>query len=264
MKSVILALVGVALSLPVFAQEYGEPGYPESRELFASYQQFCDDDDTYSAANDPLGDAGTWCVALENAAENTVGGGVGGIQRYLDIFPQGRYAGPARRLLNQVEQRLAREKAPQAPPAPPAPRTTGEKYYVAVATSPSDRVSVHSGEPMAHGFGWHTDSAHDAAKEAQHVCQGYSEGDLCSSGALGRSLRGGCVALALGDWQDHGEDASHSVYTAASSNHRDWAEQSAIRHCQAHITSGKSPGTVARWRCEIQGTFCSSDVQNPG
>ena len=74
------------------------------------------------------------------------------------------------------------------------------------------------------------------------------------------SLKGGCVALALGAWRDKGKPMSFQFGSGTTTLGRALAEEKALSRCKSNIFGGKPEGTVQEWQCETKVSFCSTDV----
>ena len=145
-----------------------------------------------------------------------------------------------------------------------APATVGgEDHYLAVATSPSAGTGFDPGESGQYGIGWHTESQHDAGLTAVAECRRQGGGSACFSDAVGKSLRGGCVGLAIARWRDRGED-SERTYVVTSSSFRDVIARDLRSGCGTAALAGKYEDTVVERSCEVVRIMCADDVVPAG
>ena len=132
------------------------------------------------------------------------------------------------------------------------------EYYVAVAATATPFSTFPSGTQWHTGVGWHTESGHDAGNEARAACSNAAGGASCYH--FFPSLKGGCVALALGAWRDQGKPMSFQFGSGTTTLGRALAEEKALSRCKSNIFGGKPEGTVQEWQCETKVSFCSTDV----
>ena len=130
-----------------------------------------------------------------------------------------------------------------------------QEYYVAVAVN-STNTEYHPFH-FVWAFGYHTDSGSDAQGEARRLCNTHGGGTCWPLGIP--SNRGGCVALVQGGWIDQGEPQVARLFAGTSAWRHD-AETYARQSCETYIFSGKASGTVAAWRCNPVGSYCSPNV----
>ena len=108
------------------------------------------------------------------------------------------------------------------------------KPYLAVAISPPAGWRIEAGESGYYGFGWHTESGHEAGMNAAAECRGQGGGSVRSANASGTSLRGGCVGLAMA---------------------RDLRSG-----CGGAAFGGKYEDTVVEHSCDVLRIMCAGDV----
>ena len=146
----------------------------------------------------------------------------------------------------------------QAGPGERAPATAGHKdHYLAVATSPDAGTRIAPGESGYYGIGWHTESQHDAGLSATDECRKQGGGSACFSNA--KSLRGGCVGLAMATWRDRDEDPERA-YVVTSSSFRDLIARNLRSGCESTAFSGKYENTVVDHSCDIVQIMCAGDA----
>ena len=144
------------------------------------------------------------------------------------------------------------EESPVASPAEIGDRD----HFLAVATSPDAGTRIAPGESGYYGIGWHTESQHDAGLIATAECRKQGGGSACFSNASGKSLRGGCVGLAMAKWRDRDEDAERA-YVVTSSSFRDLIARDLRSGCESTAFSGKHENTVLEHSCEIVQIMCA-------
>ena len=133
-----------------------------------------------------------------------------------------------------------------------------DEHYVAVATSPPAGWTFDSSRRGQFGFGWHTESLHDASQIAVAECKRQG-GDICSSDATGQSLRGGCVGLALAKWRDRDKDGERA-YLATGSSFREHITDDLKSACRRKTFGGKHRDTVVEHSCDVLRVVCADDV----
>ena len=168
------------------------------------------------------------------------------------------------RELEVLDERLARledlEAAGELDADAPVAEIAGvNDLFLAVATSPSAGTRIKPGRPGYFGIGWHTESQQDAGKAAVDECRKHGGGSACFSNASGKSLRGGCVGLAMAKWRDRGED-SERAYVVTSSSFRDLVAPDLSSGCESTAFSGKYENTVVEHSCEIVQVMCAEEA----
>ena len=203
--------------------------------------------------------------------------GVAGFLRALDEwFEENRRTVTVSAKVNQAAQswladhyaRLEREleaveESWAVEPGEGAPDTAvngGEDHFLAVATSPAAGTGINLGASGYYGIGWDTGSQHDAGLTATAECRKHGGGSGCFSDASGKSLRGGCVGLAMAKWRDRGEDAERS-YVVTSSSFRNLIARDLRSGCESTAFSGKYEHTVVEHACEIVDIMCAVDLK---
>lgn len=159
------------------------------------------------------------------------------------------------------EAEILEEKLAEDPGGggPPTEMITGLDHFVAVATSPPTGTRISPGASGYYGFGWDTESQHDAGLVAVAECRTQGGGSACFSGADGKSIRGGCVGLALAKWSDRDRDPART-YVVTSSSFRDVIARDLGSGCDRDIFGGKYEGTVIEHSCEIVRIVCAGDL----
>lgn len=160
--------------------------------------------------------------------------------------------------------RLEREtEALNAPSAgvdgAPQAAAGGAEHYLAVATSPPPNHRIEPGEAGHFGIGWHRDSQHDGGMAATAECRRQGGGDACGHTATGKSLRGGCVGVAMARWRDRGKDPERA-YVVASSLFRDLIARDLRGHCESTAFGGKYKETVVEHSCDVLRVMCAGDI----
>ena len=135
----------------------------------------------------------------------------------------------------------------------------GEDHFLAVATSPAAGTRILPGESGYYGIGWHTESQRDAGLAATAECRRQGGGGACFSNASGKSLRGGCVGLAIGKWRDRDDDPERA-YVVTSSSFRDLIVRDLRSGCESTAFSGKYEYTVVEHSCEIVNIMCAANI----
>ena len=163
-----------------------------------------------------------------------------------------------------LEQALARREAGQSitgrdEDASVSAIAAGEDHFLAVATSPPAGKRIEPGEPGYFGIGWHTESQHDAGLTAAAECREQGGGSACFSNASGKSLRGGCVGLAIANWRDQDKDPERA-YVVTSSSFRDAVVRELRTGCRSSAFGGKYEDTVVEHSCEIVHLQCAADL----
>lgn len=139
-------------------------------------------------------------------------------------------------------------------------RATGdEDHFLAVATSPSEGTRIAPGESGYYGIGWHTDSQDAAGTTAEAECRRNGGGTACFSNASGKSMRGGCVGLAMAKLRDRGEDPERT-YVVTSSSFRHLIAKELRSGCQSTAFGGKYENTVIEHSCEIVEIMCAGGL----
>ena len=165
------------------------------------------------------------------------------------------YYADLEREIESLDELLAELDADPASPA----TADGEDHYLAVATSPPAGTGISPGESGYHGIGWHTESQHDAGLTAVDERRRQGGGSACFSNAGGKSLRGGCVELAMANWRDRDEDPERT-YVVTSSSFRDVIARDLRSGCESAAFAGKYEDTVVEHSCEAVHVMCASDI----
>ena len=156
----------------------------------------------------------------------------------------------------------------EASQAPAAGFVGDPDHFLAVATSPDAGTRIPPGESGHYGIGWHAESQHDAGLTATVECHKHG-GRECFSNANGKSLRGGCVGLAIAKWRDRDEDPERA-YVVTSSSFRELIARDLRSGCESTAFGGKHENTVVEHFCEIVQILCAGravpaeDVFDPG
>ncbi len=157
--------------------------------------------------------------------------------------------------LEEWEEELAEEPGGGRPAID---TVASEDHFLAVATSPAAGTHIRPGESGYFGIGWHTDSQHDAGLTAEDECRRQGGRNACFSNASGKSMRGGCVGLAMATWRDRGEDAERT-YVVTSSTFPDVIARNLRSGCERDAFGGKNEGTVVEHACEIERIVCARE-----
>lgn len=151
------------------------------------------------------------------------------------------------------------EERPVASPA----EGGDQDHFLAVATSPDAGARIAPGESGYYGIGWHAASQHDAGMAATDECRKQGGGSGCFSNATAKSLRGGCVGLAMAKWRDRDKDPERA-YVVTSSSFRDVITRDLHARCESTAFSGKYEDTVVEHSCEIVRIMCAGETISSG
>ena len=201
------------------------------------------------------------------------------VENYGTVELTGDPAGglpPVRRSTNTGGQRQADDdgltgligafvprKRDASPPPPATYEATGDRnHYLAVATSPPAGQRIGPDETGYSGFGWHTNSGHEAGMAAVAECRQQGGGSVCSSNSSGTSMRGGCVGLAMATWRDRDEDPERT-YVVTSSSFRNLISRDLRAGCDRETFGGKYHDTVVEHSCDIVRIVCAGEVVPP-
>ncbi|MDE0349429.1 MAG: hypothetical protein OXM56_06960 [Gammaproteobacteria bacterium] len=175
------------------------------------------------------------------------------------------YAGLEREI-EILEERLARLEESEGEWAegadgvgPPIDIVAGEEHFLAVATAPAPGTRIPPGESGYFGIGSHTDSQHDAGLTAAAECRRQGGGNACFSNAEGKSLRGGCVGVAMAKWRDRDEDPERA-YVVTGSSFRELVARDLRSRCESTAFSGKYENTVVEHSCDIVRITCAGNA----